>query len=151
MKIKLLPRKDYDQFLEHLIRLNHASKLDRFGHTATTTWLQKYINEIPDEDFVLGAHVEGGELIGAIHISRLDQKTEGILEAEFGISVLEDYRKRGVGSHLIEAAVQLCRGLDFKFAWILIHEKNDAMKHLARKFNAEVKTRMGEVFARIPI
>lgn len=151
MKIQLLPQKDYDHYLEHLIRLNHQSKMDRFGHAASSTWLKNYVLNIPEHDYVLGVRAHDGELIGAVHIAELESSNDQIKEAEFGLSVLEDQRNQGVGSLLIESAILFCATMEYRYGWVLIHDDNVPMQRLAMKFQAELKTRMGEVFACFPI
>ena len=57
--------------------------------------------------------------------------------AELGMSLLPEYRGRGIGTRLIERAIAFCRERDYYKITLYVHPWNDAALALYEKFGFE--------------
>jgi acetyltransferase len=77
-------------------------------------------------DRVLLAALDGGSVVGAVHIARADAEN-GRHRAEIQRLVVgADQRGRGIGRALLEAAVERARELGLGLLWLTTHEATGA-------------------------
>lgn len=96
--VRELASKDREQMLTHFLSLDEEDRLLRFGQMVPDHVIENYVRTIDfGRDTVFGVFDHNLELIGVGHLAYLpaegDKRT-----AEFGVSVLERARGRGVGT-----------------------------------------------------
>lgn len=93
---------DRSAIFAHLSSMGDEDCILRFGNLCTGSQLNAYVENINfNRDIVLGAF-EGDSLIGVCHLAAYLDK--GHPTGEIGISVSQDYRRKGIGSKLMDAA-----------------------------------------------
>jgi len=132
---KLWPN-ERDAFLDHLLRLDPASRRDRFGLTVSDEFLRNYA----ETSFGLGGfvfgYVEDGQVRGAAELRGLDDLASDTAEAAF--SVERDWQRKGIGASLFRNLIISARNHGHGRLLMTCLRSNEAMKALARKFSAEV-------------
>lgn len=133
-------------YVAHLRRLDHASRIDRFGMQMDDAALQRY----SDKSFCVGglvkAYVEDGEIRAAGELQGLMEFPTTTAEAAF--SVETGWRRRGIGGVLFEAIVLAARNRGLPSLEIICHPGNTAMLALARRHGMECLFEDGEVHGR---
>ncbi len=132
---KLWPN-ERDAFLDHLLRLDPASRRDRFGLTVSDDFLRNYaLKSFGLGGFVFG-YVEEGKVRGAAELRGLDDLASDTAEAAF--SVEKEWRRKGIGAALFRNLIISARNHGHGRLLMTCLRSNEAMKALARKFSAEV-------------
>jgi GNAT superfamily N-acetyltransferase len=117
----------------HFARLSTEDLYLRFGQHCAGERLDAYIEGIEfSRALVLGVFDEELELVGVAH---LDSHRE---VWELGLSVLESWRRRGVGAALLRRAMQEARRANADFLQVHCLSVNHALMRLVSKVGAEV-------------
>lgn len=128
------------KFQEHLKRLDPEDRRLRFGHALCPDGIDAYVRRIDWlRDRVLVAIDGDGEIVGAVHISRLDNHA-----TELAFSVESGHRNRGVGTALAERAVLAARNLGYRRAHIYCLCENLTMRRLAVRCGMKVTCHAGD-------
>lgn len=108
----------------------------RFGHAVKSEWLTAYVNALNfEDDAVFGVFyvcADDLELVGVAHLALHDDT------AEFGVSVLPEYRGRGIGKALFERASAYARNRLVKTFFMHCLAQNAAMMHIARNSGMQI-------------
>jgi GNAT superfamily N-acetyltransferase len=133
----LLPLERRD-FAEHLVRLSAADRRMRFGCAASDDFIRRYVARIPVTDAIYGAFDETLVLRGAAHVAFVETT------ADLGLSVEEGLRGMGVGTRLLDGALDLAqaRGARAFTSQCLTH--NRWMMGRVRKLGFKVRSEGGE-------
>ena len=142
--VRELASKDREQMLTHFLSLDEEDRLLRFGQMVPDHVIENYVRTIDfGRDTVFGVFDHDLELIGVGHLAYLpadgDKRT-----AEFGVSVLESARGRGVGSKLFERAAIRSRNTHVTTLYMHCLSRNARMMRIAKKAGMEINFAYGE-------
>lgn len=130
------------RLFSHFLSLGAADRHLRFCTALGDGALRAYVERIDfDRDAVFGAFNRHFELVAAAHVARAGG------HAEVALSVLPGYRRLGIGSALLCAAMR--RALSWGMDAVLVHClcENHPMMSLARKRGFRVESAHGEADA----
>jgi len=140
--IRQLRPSDLPRFRDHLLRLDAASRRDRFNGAASDAFVATYADRSFAEGTTVIGYVEGDEVLGAAELHERPEEAEPT--AEIAFSVERSLQHRGIGGRLFARLVQQARGLGYTRLFVTTHADNRAMKALARRFDAALTFAEGE-------
>lgn len=136
-----------DAVLRHLRALDADDRYLRFGHTASDATLADYVAALDfahDGILAVGAGTPSrGVLIGLAHVALHPP------QAEFGLSVLPAWRRRGLGRRLFVAAMACAAGEGL--AALTCMTGNASVLNMARELGFSVRLGAGEPCATIAL
>src|SRR5436305_6132766 len=127
---------------EHLLRLDSASRRDRFHGATDDSFIDSYAARCLADGTVVIAYVEDGKVLGAAELHQPDTSPDGMPEIAF--SVERQVRRKGVGSVLFRRLITEAEGRGYESLRITTGYGNEAMRALAHKFGARLTFRHGE-------
>lgn len=127
---------------DHLLRLDPASRRDRFNGTADERFIEAYAARCLADGTVVIAYVEDGKVLGAAELHQPETSPDGIPEIAF--SVEREVRRKGVGSVLFRRLIAEAEGRGYESLRITTGYGNEAMRALAHKFGALLSFRQGD-------
>ena len=127
---------------DHLLRLDHNSRRDRFHGFMDDSFIERYAEKCADDGTTIVAFFENGVVRGAAELHPPDQSPDSLPEIAF--SVEASARRRGVGSILFRKLITVARAKGYKSLRITTGAQNEAMRALANKFGAHLTFRYGE-------
>jgi GNAT superfamily N-acetyltransferase len=127
---------------DHLLRLDHASRHDRFHGFMDDSFIERYAAKCADDGTIIIAYFEDGVVRGAAELHPPDQSPDSLPEIAF--SVEASVRRRGVGSILFRKLIAEARSKGYHALRITTGAQNHAMRALANKFGAHLVFRQGE-------
>jgi Acetyltransferases, including N-acetylases of ribosomal proteins len=135
------------RLLKHFLALGEEDRLLRFGQSVGDHVIEAYVDSIDfDHDTVFGVYDEHIELVGVGHFANLRDNAQGRV-AEFGVSVSQSARGRGIGSALFERAAIHGRNTNVRTLYMHCLSRNAAMMHIAKKAGMKVQYAYGEADA----
>jgi RimJ/RimL family protein N-acetyltransferase len=145
--VRELSSTDRERLLAHFLALDEDDRLLRFGQIVPDRVIENYVANIDfSRDTVFGVFDEQLNLVGVGHLAYLpaegDKRT-----AEFGVSVLESARGRGVGSRLFERAAIRSRNTHVSMLYMHCLSRNSTMMHIAKKSGMKIEYAYGEADA----
>jgi len=145
--VRELSSADRERLLTHFLALDEDDRLLRFGQLVPDHVIENYVRNINfTNDTVFGVFDGALELIGVGHLAYLpaegDKRT-----AEFGVSVLESARGRGIGSKLFERAAMRSRNTHVSVLYMHCLSRNSTMMHIAKKSGMKIEYAYGEADA----
>lgn len=146
-RIRQLRPSDLPLFRAHLLRLDRDSRRDRFNGPTGDEMLTAYAQRCFDDGTtVIGYLGQDGAVLGA---AELHERPELSDTGEIAFSVEPEHQHRGVGRRLFRRLILHAHALDYTRLLVTTHPQNEAMKRLARTFNArlffEDGSTMGEI------
>jgi len=129
-----------------LCGLDKSARINRFGHPASDACVKGYAKEA-----VAGA----AYMAGAFHVDRLIGVVEvfaahdGVAEVAFAIDA--DWRRRGLGSALLEAATRWAEHAGVATLRMVISRDNWPMHQLAGKAGARLDLELDEILADVSV
>jgi GNAT superfamily N-acetyltransferase len=126
----------------HFRALSNEDRRLRFGAGLSDSALTAYVGRIEfGRDAVYGVYSNDLTLSGVAHVASGDDT------AELGVSVLDGYRRHGIGSALFErAGIWACNhGARILFTHCL--SENAVMMHIAKKSRMQIVSSSGEADA----
>ncbi len=125
----------------HLLSLSERDRYLRFGYAASDEQIGRYVDGIDFErDEVFGIFNRRLDLIATAHLAYMPPAADtGRRTAEFGVSVLEKARGRGLGAHLFRHAMLHARNRNVSTLLIHALSENTAMLKIARRAGAAVE------------
>jgi len=127
---------------DHLMRLDAASRHDRFNGFLDDSFVERYAAKCAGDGTLIVAYIEDGVVRGAAELHPPDQSPDGLPEIAF--SVEASVRRHGVGSILFKRLISEARSKGFGALRITTGAENLAMRALAGKFGAHLTFRYGE-------
>lgn len=140
--IRQLRPSDMPRFREHLLRLDATSRRDRFNGAINDNFLAGYAARSFSEGATVIGYVEGAKVLGAAELHERAEFAEPTGEIAF--SVESRLQHRGIGGRLFERLIFHARALGYSRLLVTTHPQNEAMKSLARKFDAALSFDAGE-------
>jgi GNAT superfamily N-acetyltransferase len=128
---------------DHLLRLDPASRRDRFNGVVDDAFLIKYAAGCAGEGVVVIGYIEDGELHAAAELHEPMRSPDEMPEIAF--SVEPHLRRQGVGSALFEALLGVARKAGYRKLRVTTGAQNEAMRALARKFGTKLRFSHGEL------
>src|SRR3984957_11078376 len=138
----LLRQEELPLLRAHLLRLDPASRHDRFNGFMDDGFIERYAAKCADDGTIIGAYIEDGEVRGAAELHPPDQAPDALPEIAF--SVEASVRRQGVGSILFKRLISEARWKGYRALRITTGAQNQAMRSLANKFGAHLTFRHGE-------
>ena len=127
---------------DHLLRLDSASRHDRFHGFMDDSFIERYAAKCAGDGTVIIAYIEDGVVRGAAELHPPEQSEDSLPEIAF--SVEASVRRRGVGSILFRKLIAEARLKGYQSLRITTGAQNLAMRALASKFGAHLTFRHGE-------
>jgi GNAT superfamily N-acetyltransferase len=127
---------------DHLLRLDPASRHDRFNGFMDDSFIEKYAARCADDGTIIIAYIENGLVRGAAELHPPDDSADGLPEIAFSVEAV--VRRQGVGSILFKRLIQEARGKGYHALRITTGAQNQSMRALANKFGAHLTFRQGE-------
>jgi RimJ/RimL family protein N-acetyltransferase len=145
--VRELSSTDRERLLKHFLALDEDDRLLRFGQIVPDRVIENYVANIDfPGDTVFGVFDDQLVLVGVGHLAYLpadgDKRT-----AEYGVSVLESARGRGVGSRLFERAAIHSRNTQVSTLYMHCLSRNSTMMHIAKKSGMKIEYAYGEADA----
>jgi len=142
-----LQREHTLQIEVHLLGLSESDRYLRFGYAAKDEQVKSYVEQIDfNTDKILGIFDLDLKLIAVAHLS-LARPSKFTRCAEFGVSVLPQYRGQGLGAHLFEHSSMLARNEGVSMLFIHALSENAPMLKIARSHGAKMERFGGETEA----
>lgn len=144
---------DLDAFRDHLLRLDTQSRFERFAMAASDDFVRGYAEKCFGIDDVIFGFFVDGVLRGA---GELRPVAPGVHDAsaESAFSVEPGWRRRGIGTELMERIVQAARNRGAGTLYMSCLARNAAMQGLVEKFKADLSfdddALTGRLVARTP-
>ncbi len=150
--IKELNKSEWPLYLAHLWSLGEQDRYLRFGNPLSDTAIETYVAHIDfATDTIFGVFNDKLELAAAGHFAsipdRADEAQVGRRAAEFGLSVAENARSKGLGTALFLRASSHARNLGIGMLFMHCLSENRAMMRIARKAGMDIQQTHGEADA----
>ena len=135
LPVRTLAEHHRSRVLDHLLTLGDPDRYLRFGHVASDDQIGRYVAQLDfGRDEIFGVFDDRLTLVAMAHLA-FDR--EGGL-AEFGVSVFQHLRGRGIGARLFSHAVTHARNRGAHSMAIHIARENTAMLSIVRRAGAQI-------------
>ena len=148
-RIRLLRHSELPRFRAHLLRLDAESRRDRFNGPSGDAYIESYADRCFGNGAVVIGYVENGKVLGAAELHECIGETEPTGEIAF--SVERHLQRRGLGRLLFARLIEGARSFGYERLLVTTHPSNEAMKRLARTFNAKLRFEQGETVGLIEL
>jgi GNAT superfamily N-acetyltransferase len=125
-----------DQYRDHLLRLDAASRRNRFAGVVADDFVRNYAKLSLGIDSVIHGFFVDGVLRGAAELRQIAPTVAR--EGEAAFSIEKAWQGHGVGSALLERTLLAARNRGIKYLHMACLADNKRMQQLARKFDAEL-------------
>ena len=147
--VRLLRRSELPQFRAHLLRLDTQSRRDRFNGPTNDIFLESYAARCFTDGTLVIGYVEQGPVLAA---AELHERPEDVVPTgEIAFSVERHMQHRGLGGALFSRLIESARAFGYERLLVTTHPHNEAMKRLARRFNASLRFADGETMGEIAL
>lgn len=134
---------------DHLLRLDRASRHDRFHGFIDDSFIERYAEKCTNDGTIIIAYFEDGVVRGAAELHPPEQSPDSLPEVAF--SVEAPVRRRGVGSFLFRQLIAEARAKGYRKLRISTGAQNVALRALANKFGAHLRFSQGEATGTIDV
>jgi GNAT superfamily N-acetyltransferase len=136
-------------FRNHLLRLDAASRRDRFNGVTDDQFVAAYSSRCFHDGTTVVGYVVDGQVRGAAELHERPELVDPTGEIAF--SVEQEYQHHGVGGQLFARLIESARGFGYERLLVTTHSHNEAMKALARRFDAKLTFAAGEAVGLIEL
>jgi GNAT superfamily N-acetyltransferase len=143
---KLWPT-ETDQFRDHLLRLDPASRRMRFAHAVSDGFLADYAKTMAADDAIVYAYIEHDHVCAVAELRKIG--TDWGDHAEAAFSVEDAYRDKGIATELLGRIIRSARNRGVGHLLMNCLAENAKMQHVARHYNADLRFESGDVIAEI--
>ena len=140
--VRMLRREELGLLRDHLLRLDGASRRDRFHGFIDDSFIERYAKKCANDGTVIIVYLQDGAVRGAAELHPPEQSPDS--QPEIAFSVETSVRRRGVGSALFRYLIGEARAKGYQSLRITTGAQNEAMRALAHKFGANLTFRHGE-------
>jgi hypothetical protein len=140
--VRILRREELPLLRDHLLRLDRASRHDRFHGFMDDSFIERYAEKCAHDGTVIIGYLRDGAVRGAAELHPPEQSPDALPEIAF--SVETSVRRRGVGSTLFRSLIAEARARSYRSLRVTTGAQNDAMRALAHKFGAHLTFSHGE-------
>lgn len=127
---------------DHLLRLDPASRRDRFNGGIGEDFVRTYAQRCFEDGTIVVAYLQDGVVRGAAELHAAERSCDSVPEIAF--SVESRLRRQGVGTALFEQLLSEARRAGYRRLRVTTGAQNQAMKALAQKFGAHLSFYSGE-------
>jgi GNAT superfamily N-acetyltransferase len=146
-KVRLLVPEDRDELCRVFLTLEPSARYCRFGRAASDASLVDHANKsLADADWIAGAFV-GGRIRGVVE--GYSSKPSGCVEAAFIVE--KEWRRRGLGWALLQAAVQKASQCEANTLRMVFSRENWPMRSLADKARPRLDFVLDEMCADVAL
>lgn len=138
---------DVGRYREHLLRLDPASRRNRFGGKVSDEFLASYADLASGLDTVIHGFFVNGTMRGAAELRPIGPLIAR--EAEAAFSIEKPWQSHGIGSALLARTLLTARNRGITFLHMACLADNERMQQLARKFDAELRFDFGSVVGEV--
>ena len=155
--VKELSENDRHRILKHFLALQENDRLLRFGTYLPDDMVINYVNGLDfSRDTLFGVVSSHFRLVGVGHLAFAARKPDDNISdkdkiAEFGVSVSDNARGKGIGAKLFERGAIHCRNVDVDTLFMHCLASNQTMIHIAKKAGMEISRAYGEADAYLKI
>src|SRR5262245_27593348 len=135
------------RYRDHLLRLDAASRHNRFGANVTDAFLWSYVDLALGIETIIHGFFVNGTMRVAAELRAIGQPISR--EAEAALSIEKPWQSHGVGSALLARTLLTARNRGIKFLHMACLAKNERMQQLARKFDAELSYDFGSAVGEV--
>jgi RimJ/RimL family protein N-acetyltransferase len=137
-----------EKILTHLLELSDTDRTLRFGMYTSNEVIERYVASIDFlNDSVFGVFDNELRLIGLAHLGYPLFGNQTNKTAEFGVSVSEAGRGKGIGSALFKRAATHARNTNIEILYVHCLSSNKVMMHIAKKAGMDIEFSYGEADA----
>src|SRR5712691_10381479 len=136
-----------DIYCDHLLRLDGASRRNRFGGAVSDEFIRGYVDILIGLEAAIHGFFVDGALRGAAELRPLGSGFAGAAEAAFSIEAA--WQSHGVGTALLDRTLLAARNRGVKHLHMACLADNRRMQQLARKFAAELTFDFGSVVGEV--
>jgi len=136
-----------DRFRQHLLRLDPASRANRFGTPVTDYFIEKYAAKALGPDSVVHGFFVDGTLRGCAELRVSADHVSN--EAEAAFSIEQPWQHVGVGSALMGRTILAARNRSIRKLYMNCLSHNHPMQAIARKYEADLRFEANDVVAEI--
>ncbi len=137
--IRALAPRHRPRILAHLLALSPQDRYLRFGYPANDEQIRRYVEGLDfQRDEIFGVFNRRLQLVAMAHLA-FSVDPQWATCAEFGVSVAEQQRGRGLGAKLFNRAVVHARNEGVQMFFIHALSENAAMLKIARNGGARVQ------------
>lgn len=137
-----------EKILAHLLELSDDDRTLRFGMYTSDEVIERYVAGIDFlNDSVFGVFDNNLRLIGLAHLGYPLFGNQTNKTAEFGVSVSEVGRGKGIGSALFKRAATHARNTNIGILYVHCLSSNKVMMHIAKKAGMDIEFSYGEADA----
>jgi len=136
-----------DKYRDHLLRLDAASRRNRFGGGVSDDFIRNYADLTISLEAVVHGFFIDGQIRGVAELRPLGTRPER--QAEAAISVEQSWQSHGVGSALLRRTLLAARNRGYRHLHMACLADNRRMQQLARKFDAELLFDFGSVVGEV--
>jgi ribosomal protein S18 acetylase RimI-like enzyme len=130
----------------HFVSLDGEDRRLRFGSNISDHGLVEYVSRLDFErDGLFAVHDEDLNIVALVHVATTQRS------AELGLSVLPEWRGKGLGNALLTRAVTFLRNRGATEVFVHCLSENGAMMHLARKNGMRIVYAGSESDARLQL
>jgi GNAT superfamily N-acetyltransferase len=129
-----------------LCSLDKSARIHRFGHPASDACVQAYAKDAAAGAAYMAGALNAGRLIGLVEVF---MARNGVAEVAFAIDA--DWRRRGLGLALLEAATRWAEQAGIATLRMVISRNNWPMRQLAHKAGARLDFDLDEISADIHV
>ena len=137
-ELRRLRPSDLESFRGHLLRLDQQSRFERFAMAASDEFLHAYAARCFGIDDVIFGFFVDGMLRGAGELRPVATGAHDA-SAEAAFSVEAGWRRRGVGTALMEQIVAAARERQTETLYMSCLATNEAMQGLVKRFAADLR------------
>ncbi|HYS47537.1 MAG TPA: GNAT family N-acetyltransferase [Xanthobacteraceae bacterium] len=134
-----------DIYRDHLLRLDGASRRNRFGGAVSDEFIRGYVDISIGLEAVIHGFFVDGAMRGAAELRPLAAGGE----AEAAFSIESEWQSHGVGTALLERTLLAARNRQIKLLHMTCLAENRRMQQLALKFDAELSFDFGSVVGEV--
>ena len=147
--VRVLKVSELPLLRDHLLRLDPASRRDRFNGVVDDDFLIKYAAGCGGDGVIVIGYIEDGEVHAAAELHEPQRSADSTPEIAF--SVERHLRRQGVGSVLFKALLAEAKRNGYTRLRVTTGAQNDAMRALARKFGTKLSFDHGELSGSIDL
>ncbi len=144
--IRKLWSSDAKSYADHLLRLDAASRRNRFGGSVADDFIRRHAAEAFGPTNVIYGFVAQGVVRGAAELRPFEL---GAGQAEAAFSIEKTWQSNGVGTELLERVLLAARNRGVKQLHITCLLENQRMQQLARKFDADLRVDIDSVVGEV--
>ena len=138
---------EVEQFRDHLLRLDDASRRMRFAHGVSDSFIEDYAGRMGEPGALTFAYVEDGNVRAAAELKQVG----GLWghDAEAALSVESSHQDRGLGTELLGRVIRAARNRGVHHVILNCLAENERMQAVAKKYDAGLRVEKGEVTGEI--